>query len=77
LTVIFSQPLVPGFDETKLTFYYPKWMLNLRSDTRFQVFVTDGLFLARVLLQCIHFAGTLGDKPVCADIAELIALFAP
>jgi hypothetical protein len=28
LTVIFSQPLVPGFDETKLTFYYPKWMLN-------------------------------------------------
>ncbi len=53
-------------------------MFSLGSDTRFQVFVTNGqLVLARVFLQHIHLVGARGDKLICADSTKPLALFGP
>ncbi len=73
LTVIFSQPTINSFSKTKLTPDDSKGVFDFCSDTRFDIFRLDGLFIfSRVLFKdsyfaCPSFRKNSCNQPVCFD----------
>lgn len=78
LIVVLHQPLVPRFDEAKLTLDEPEWVFNLGSDAGLESFKLDnGLVLARTLFERFDLAWAFGNGPFDLYPSQLLTLGCP